>query len=126
MRSPIVRVSLIAIGLVGYVLGCSARPENTSAPGVVIGNLAKPFVIDLGEISTDRPRNEKFIVQNCSSESITVDGYTSSCECTRVTGLPLELAARSSHTLGIVTDMSKEKNFTGGLGIAIELKANGA
>ena len=65
------------------------------------------------------------VIENNSRESITLDAFKSSCECLRLAGLPLTIAAAGSGAAELEFDPSAEPSFTGALRIEMAALAGG-
>jgi hypothetical protein len=62
--------------------------------------VAQP-AMDVGELRAGEALTVEFRVQNLSSAPLTVLGARADCSCITTTGLPLELASRTSGTIQV-------------------------
>jgi hypothetical protein len=81
--------------------------------------------IDLGTIRQGERLGHAIIIENRTSELVTIDRFDSSCECLTLTGLPLTIPARGNETLNVLADASSDDGFHGDLAIDLKFFAAG-
>lgn len=96
---------------------------SESQDGVALGAGNTPLVIELGRVPMGSAHTRQVILNNGTDGPIRIDRFETSCECTSVAGLPVEIPAGEKRKLTITTDLAKDPNFTGGLAIKVELRA---
>ena len=111
-------------------VGCSrslpeveGKPISDSDAGVVLGSGNKPFVIEVGKVPMGSSHSKQVRLTNGTSSPIRIDGFESTCECTSVAGLPVEVPAGGTQEVTLATDFAKEAGFTGRLAITVELRS---
>jgi hypothetical protein len=122
LLSAVVCTALICNGCSGPVVGT----ETLNTEGVVLGSASAPFVVEFGTVAGDSSNSRTVTLRNPSGKPIRVDSFSASCECTSVSGLPVEVPLNGKQEITVTSDFSKEPGFSGGLGITVELKSGDA
>jgi hypothetical protein len=93
------------------------------ANGLTLGGEGKPYVVDLGKVPRGSSHSSEIRLMNRTPSPIRVDGFNASCECTSVTGLPIEVPAGGHGQITVVTNLAKEPDFTGSLAVNVKLQS---
>ena len=101
----------------------SSQPVGESQDAVSLGSGNEPKVIDLGSVPISSSHDRKVLLSNTTADAIRIDRFETSCECTSVEGLPVEIPPGGTKEITVRTDLGKEPNFTGGLAIRGELRS---
>jgi hypothetical protein len=75
--------------------------------------------VDLGTVQQGESVRRTFIVENRTSQPITIDRFEPSCECLSIGGVPLTIAPASETLLELRFDGSRDVRFRGTLGIEV-------
>lgn len=127
-------VALWLAATLAPVIGCGpAGPVVSLAPAAGTqppsSELAYPLfvapTISLGKINIGGTASRSAVVVNAANHVVRVDSIRSSCPCVRVEPATFELPPGQSQDLKITADMSDEVEFTGGLGVRVELLGPG-
>jgi hypothetical protein len=75
--------------------------------------------IDIGLMYAGDSVSRAFVIKNGSNSLLTLNRCTASCDCCTITGFPLEIESGGEAVLVTHIDGSREKRFSGELGIEV-------
>jgi hypothetical protein len=104
-----------------YSASTSFAPSTELRRELRIGNSAQKVALELGSIQPGSTNSTVLRVANDSEREITIDRFQSSCECTRLLGLPVRVRGFGVQELLLCSDFSHDGKFAGALRVNIDL-----
>jgi hypothetical protein len=114
-------VICVAVAFASFHRAASVQQPQRTAFEVAIGSLTPDATIDLGEVGEAYSGATAVRLVNSLSIPVVIEGFSSSCDCTSLSGLPATIAATKHHDVTILTDLSKEKGVRGTIEVELRL-----
>jgi hypothetical protein len=110
-----------ALGLAGD----SRQPIEVSATGSD-GDCLRDSILELGTVAAGGRTEHPIWIRNGSRIAHRISGYSSTCECLSIVGLPVDIVGGESAAAWVCIDLAAEPNSRGNFEVVVMLNVNDA